>query len=278
MKHAHTLIPIALCAAFAGAQPADGSVNPGAQNNPLEQEIIPELDLAINAGIRYLAQTQEPDGSWASGRYGKNVAITSLACLALMSDGHIPGRGELGDVVDRGVEFILNSSADSGLITSEANNGPMYGHGFATLFLGEVYGMTPGGDDARANRLHEALVKAVRLIEQTQNDEGGWRYNPVPYDADVSVTISLIMALRSARNAGIEVNAQATPRPRSTSSARSTRRSSIVRSSMCGCARMRTAGSSTSWVRATAPGPEQPRAWHRCITRVSTRMMRSTRG
>ncbi|HCT43808.1 MAG TPA: prenyltransferase, partial [Phycisphaerales bacterium] len=64
------------------------------------------------------------------------------------------------------------------------------------------------GDNARANRIHEALVKAVRLIEQTQNDEGGWRYNPVPYDADVSVTICQIMALRSARNAGIEVSSE----------------------------------------------------------------------
>lgn len=211
MKHPIPLIsllPLLLGASPLIAQPTNAPDAGGAQNNPLEQEIIPELDASISSGIAYLASTQDPDGSWESGRYGKNVAITALACLALMSDGHIPGRGELGDVVDRGVEFILNSSADSGLITSEANNGPMYGHGFATLFLGEVYGMTPGGDNTRANRIHEALVKAVRLIEQTQNDEGGWRYNPVPYDADVSVTICQIMALRSARNAGIEVNAQ----------------------------------------------------------------------
>ncbi|HCT43809.1 MAG TPA: prenyltransferase, partial [Phycisphaerales bacterium] len=137
MKHARFLIPIALGATLLHAQPA---IDPGnsAQNNPLDQEITPQLDAAVKAGISYLATTQEADGSWASGRYGKNVAITALACLALMSDGHMPGRGELGDVVDRGVEFMLSSSNDSGLITSEANNGPMYGHGFATLFLGEV--------------------------------------------------------------------------------------------------------------------------------------------
>tara|TARA_E500000318_G_scaffold5598_2_gene5841 strand:- start:168071 stop:169120 length:1050 start_codon:yes stop_codon:yes gene_type:complete len=199
-------LPIALFACTLAAQPSESGG--GAQNNPLTQEITPALDEAVSAGIAYLAQTQQPDGAWESGRYGKNVAITSLACLALMSDGHMPGRGELGDVVDRGVDFILSTSKESGLITSEANNGPMYGHGFATLFLGEVYGMTPGGDNSRADRVHEALVKAVRLIEQTQNEEGGWRYNPVPYDADVSVTICQIMALRSARNAGIEVNAQ----------------------------------------------------------------------
>ncbi|MFU8829590.1 MAG: prenyltransferase/squalene oxidase repeat-containing protein, partial [Phycisphaerales bacterium] len=88
----------------------------------------------------------------------------------------------------------------------DTSHGPMYGHGFATLFLGEVYGMTAGGDNtAQARRTHDALVRAVRLIVQTQNEEGGWRYNPTPHDADISVTITQIMALRSARNAGIEV-------------------------------------------------------------------------
>ena len=49
------------------------------------------------------------------------------------------------------------------------------------------------------------LRQAVELIVRTQNDEGGWRYQPVPSDADVSVTICEVMALRSARNAGIKV-------------------------------------------------------------------------
>jgi len=43
------------------------------------------------------------------------------------------------------------------------------------------------------------------LIERSQNKEGGWRYQPVPYDADISVTICQIMALRAARDAGIKV-------------------------------------------------------------------------
>ena len=76
----------------------------------------------------------------------------------------------------------------------------MYGHGFATLFLGEVYGMNP-----EDKRVREALEKAVAIIIGSQNEEGGWRYNPIPFDAAVSVTICQIMALRSARNAGIKV-------------------------------------------------------------------------
>src|SRR5262249_57590267 len=64
---------------------------------------------------------------------------------------------------------------------------------------GEVYGMT--GDE----EVKEKLQKAVRLIQKCQNGEGGWRYMPVPYDADISVTIAQVMALRAARDAGIKV-------------------------------------------------------------------------
>ncbi|MBX3321391.1 MAG: terpene cyclase/mutase family protein [Phycisphaeraceae bacterium] len=178
-----------------------------AANVAAADEMTPAMDRAVERGLAYLASQQQPDGSFAGGRFGRNVAITALCSLAFMADGHVPGRGIYGDVIDRGVDFIVANSAENGLIAAEAANGPMYGHGFAALFLGEVYGMTQGGGDtARAARVHEALVKSVRLIERTQNDEGGWRYNPVPYDADVSVTICQIMALRSARNAGIEVS------------------------------------------------------------------------
>ena len=179
---------------------------PSAQNAPTIVEMTEPLDAAIASGFTYLASSQQDDGSFGGGRYNKHVGITALACLAFMADGHLPGRGPYGDIIDRGLDFILDQQAETGLLAADTSHGPMYGHGFAALFLGEVYGMTQGGaDTARSDRVHDALVRAVRLIVQTQNGEGGWRYNPVPYDADISVTICQIMALRSARNAGIEV-------------------------------------------------------------------------
>jgi hypothetical protein len=75
----------------------------------------------------------------------------------------------------------------------------MYGHGFATLFLAEIYGTT------NKEEVRPALERAVKLIINTQNEEGGWRYDPKPKDADISVTVCQIMALRAARNAGIYV-------------------------------------------------------------------------
>ncbi|MCW5764763.1 MAG: terpene cyclase/mutase family protein [Phycisphaeraceae bacterium] len=178
----------------------------GAQNRPMDGEITPELDAAVTKGLKALASLQNADGSFGSGRYSRNVAVTSLACLAFMADGHLPGRGEYGGVVLKGLEYVLSCCTETGLIAGDSTNGPMYGHGFATLFLGELYGMTQaGGETPLAERTHEALVRACRLIERSQNEEGGWRYNPVPYDADTSVTICQIMGLRAARNAGIEV-------------------------------------------------------------------------
>lgn len=183
--------------------PAD---RPGAENTVLANEVTPELDASVTSGLTALAKLQQEDGSFGQSNLGHNVAITALACLALMADGNLPGRGTYAAQVEKGLEAVLANCTETGLIAAETSHGPMYGHGFATLFLGEVYGMTRGGDEtAQSQKLHESLVKAVRLIVQTQNEEGGWRYNPVPNDADVSVTICQIMAMRSARNAGLEV-------------------------------------------------------------------------
>ena len=177
-----------------------------AQNNAAANEITPELDETIANGLKFLVSEQGDDGSFGNGRYGKNIAVTALACIALMADGNTPGRGKYGKNVQKGLEFVLSSSTETGLLAADSTNGPMYGHGFATLFLGEVYGMTTGGGETPlSTRVHESLIKACTLIQRSQNNEGGWRYNPVPYDADISVTICQIMALRSARNAGIEV-------------------------------------------------------------------------
>src|SRR5262249_25746583 len=86
---------------------------------------------------------------------------------------------------------------------SVAPNGPMYGHGFATLFLAEAHGMVY--ERNLRQQLRGTLQRAVQLILRSQNAEGGWRYDPFPREADISVTICQIMALRAASNAGIFV-------------------------------------------------------------------------
>ena len=197
------LSKLLLCSAVVAvvALPARAQKTPGSTaavaatpNQVRGDEITAEQQAAVARGLEFLASRQAPDGSLGP------PGITALGGLAFMENGNLPGRGKYGDNVKKCLDFVLANCQESGLIASNADGGgPMYGHGFATLFLAEVYGMSPTDD------VKERLQRAVRLIEKCQNPEGGWRYQPAPVDADISVTICQVMALRAARDAGIKV-------------------------------------------------------------------------
>jgi len=162
--------------------------------------VTPAAERAIDLGLKWLVSQQHDDGGIGSGPSRGNVAICALSGMALMSEGSTPGRGLYGGPLNRCVDYLLANSQPSGFIVgSDAGHGPMYGHGFATMFLAECYGMSPRGE------LREKLSKAVKIIIGSQNKDGGWRYQPVRADADISVTVCEIMALRAARNAGLFV-------------------------------------------------------------------------
>lgn len=167
----------------------------------LSAEVTPEQRQVVERGLVWLAAQQAEDGGYGQlSHYGPHVGITGLAGLAFMSEGSVPGRGRFADNVDKCLAFILDHSSESGLLVAQSSHGPMYDHGFAALFLAEVYGMSPRPD------LREKLRRAIRLISNTQNAEGGWRYQPVRNDADISVTVCEVMALRAARNVGLYVD------------------------------------------------------------------------
>jgi hypothetical protein len=158
-------------------------------------------DAAIKKGLEYLASRQQEDGAFTGGGYSRNVAVCALAGMAFMASGSTPMRGPYGLHARRCVDYLMAHAEENGLIndSGSSSHGPMYEHGFATLFLAEAYGMTMRRD------IREKLAKAVRLIVETQNDEGGWRYQPIKNDADISVTVCQMMALRAAKNAGLYV-------------------------------------------------------------------------
>jgi len=196
------LLSVHLSPGFAQETPNSASAVAAEPNKVRGDEITPAQQHAVDAGLVWLSKHQAADGSFSNATqgYANRSAITSLATIAFMQSGNLPNRGKYGREVARALRFVLNSCQESGLISADPGQGPMYGHGFATLMLGETYGMT--GDEEVKDRLE----RAVRLIEKTQNPEGGWRYQPVPYDADISVTICQIMGLRAARDAGIKVD------------------------------------------------------------------------
>jgi len=169
-------------------------------NQVTGEELTDPAKKSIERGLEWLSKRQARDGSFGGGGMSAQSAVTSLAALAMMSSGSLPERGPYAQNVKGAVDYIISSSQRSGLLSSDATHGVMYSHGFATLFLAEVYGMT------RDERVGESLSRAVRLIRQSQNEEGGWRYMPIPADADISVTICQVMGLRAARDAGLKVD------------------------------------------------------------------------
>ncbi|MEX2025803.1 MAG: prenyltransferase, partial [Pirellulaceae bacterium] len=129
---------------------------------------------AVEKGLAFLALRQQDEGSFGSGGYSRNVGVCGLAGMAFLAAGSTPGRGPYGKHIDLAIDFVLSQADDSGFIAvaGSPSHGPMYGHGFATLFLAECYGMTRRGD------IRQKLTRAVQLIVDTQNNEGGWRYQP----------------------------------------------------------------------------------------------------
>lgn len=170
--------------------------------------ITPETQRAIDRGLTWLAKRQiqsgQNKGSFGQGGYAGGVAVASVSGLAFMCSGSPPGQGPLGKSIDRCTEFVARCVQESGYI-SVPNYGQdnMYGHGFATLFLSEVYGMSDRDESDAA--VGDKLRAAVKLTISCQNDAGGWRYQPIKSDADLSITICQIMGLRAARDAGIHV-------------------------------------------------------------------------
>lgn len=164
---------------------------------------------SVERGLAWLSAKQNDDGSWSckighklyntyEGEEGHHVGVTALACMAFLAAGNQPGRGPYGRVVQRGTDFLLGAMREEdGYITFDGTR--MYSHAFAVMYLSELYGMTPN------RSLKTPLKRAVQCIVGAQNPDGGWRYSPSPVDADLSVTVSILQALRAARNAGIGV-------------------------------------------------------------------------
>ena len=194
------------------------------------------VDRAIDKALAYLAKGQHKEGYWPSGM-GKSTAVTSLAVMAFLAKGYTPGTGPYGEVLDRGIDFVLRNQRPNGLLVGKQSHGPMYSHCIATLMLSEISGMV---NAERQAKIDQVLPKAIRLILTAQqvkknaNYHGGWRYQSHSRDSDISCTGWALMALRSARNNGAPIPDKAiedavgfvlrcrarTPAPRKPSSAK----------------------------------------------------------
>lgn len=173
----------------------------------LPEGVTPEIQRSLDAGINYLVRTQNRDGSWNNmGGWGTYpTAMTALAGTALLMTGSTPTQGPHSRAVRKAAEFLVRVAQPNGLIATPSESGrSLHGHGFALLFLAQVYGMEE--DTVVQRRIKDVLVRAVRITERSQSRAGGWLYSPNDDGDEGSVTVTQMQGLRACRDAGIQVS------------------------------------------------------------------------
>lgn len=180
-----------------------------------------EIDRAVDKGLAFLANQQLPCGGWAGSVGHKqeddyvvfdsasaqvaadrgHMGVSALAGIAFLASGRNPDRGEHARTLGRAIDYVVGHMDEFGYLSDSGSR--MYSHAFGTLFLAEVEGMTRTRKDA----VHLALHKAASFIMSTQNAYGAWRYSPFTVEADLSVTVCQVQALRAARDVGVFVPA-----------------------------------------------------------------------
>jgi prenyltransferase beta subunit len=172
---------------------------PSVRRDPVK--IDEKTEAVVKGALRWLASKQLPNGAWGSTDEEQRhpTAITGYVLMAFQAAGQLPGEGEFGKNVTAGLQYLLDSTAPDGIIGNRNDGQYMYGHGVASIALAELYGQN------RNPVMKQKLDKIIKLIIASQNNEGGWRYRPIARDADISVTVLQVVALRAAKNAGIDV-------------------------------------------------------------------------
>ncbi len=192
-----------------------------------EQEWI-AVDASIERAVDWIASTQERDGSFPSHPSGQ-PAVTSFGVLAMLAQGEMP-EGERGGQLTRAIDFTINQQKPSGLLAAVGPRGATlsrnvqhaigqrasYNHAISGLMLTEAYATT---NSEQSQRMQTAIERALKVTLEMQRwptrraiDRGGWRYLDRfsdGCDSDLSAIGWHLMFLRSAKNAGFDVPAQA---------------------------------------------------------------------
>jgi hypothetical protein len=160
-------------------------------------EITPQSEAALERGLAWIAQNQGAEGNWQS----NDLGLVSMGALAFLADGHLPGRGKYGPNVEKAINYVLTHAKPSGLLNMADGHRDMYNHGLSTFVLGQAYGMT------NDSRIGGVLERALKLIANTQCQDGGWDYQASvqPNGHDLSLAVMQAKALRSAVDSGFEV-------------------------------------------------------------------------
>ena len=157
---------------------------------------------AVAAGLRWLKQNQNADGSWSD---EFRPAMTGLALLSFFGHGELPDSPEFGPMVKKGLDWVLAHGGEfEGRMSLTkggfGGNHGVYEHAILTYAMGEYFSMT------HDERFEGLLKTAVGYIVAGQNPLGGWDYGYAKGPRnDLSVAGWQIQALKAAHLTGLAI-------------------------------------------------------------------------
>jgi hypothetical protein len=165
-----------------------------------------ESEAAVARGLKWIVKQQALNGSFPldgafKDRGGSNdVAGTAFGLLPLLGSGYTHKSAKNAKTnpfekpIERGLAFLIRKQDKR----SGNFGGGMYAHALATIAMCEAYGLT------QDPVLKGPAQRAVNYLITAQHSAGGWRYSP-NQAGDLSVTGWVVMALKSAQMAGLDV-------------------------------------------------------------------------
>ena len=181
---------------------------------------------AVLDALKWLSRHQSAGGSWKVSGYVSecnkiarlssggscapnpghddfDAGVTGLSLLAFLGAGYSHLSKDthdgicFGDVVRRGIQWMMAHQDPEGCIGSRNNQKYMYNHTVCALAMSEAYGLT-------GSRLFkDQAQRSIDFIIAAQNPGRAWRYSYKCGDNDSSVTGWAIMALKSAEISGL---------------------------------------------------------------------------
>jgi len=172
-------------------------------------------ETAVDLGLEWLKNHQDPDGYWdcdgfmeqclgnqcgGPGNALYDPGVSGLALLAFLGAGETHKHGRYKKTVRKGLKYLKQVQDPEGCFGPRTTNHFTYNHAIGALAMAEAYALTA------SPLFKQSAQQAIDFIHKAQNPYLAWRYGVRPQDNDSSVTGWMIMAVKSAKAAGLRVD------------------------------------------------------------------------
>lgn len=184
-----------------------------------------DVEPAIQRGVAFLVQSQNPDGSWGSAHNTKQLnvfapvpgahhafraAVTALCIEALIDTGAAANNPAAAAALAKGETWLLEHLGQ----LRRADKVTLYnvwGHAYGIQALAAMH-RRAGSDPGRHRQLVELIAGQIEMLRRYESVDGGWSYydfrvgaqRPTVFSASF-VTATVLIALHHAGQVGVTV-------------------------------------------------------------------------